>query len=678
MPADIHLTPRLCVGIDIGGTFTDFVLFDEASDQVSTFKILSTPSNPAKGVLQGLKRISSESSCIIIHGSTVATNALLERKGARTAFVTTKGFRDVLRLGRQNRRALYDWFGGGVEPLVPLDRCFEISERIDHQGRVLVPLDDKAMPALIHSLHMQNIQSVAISFLFSFTHPAHEQQVATCLRQAGFFVTPSHELLPEFREYERASTAVVNAYVSPVLDRYLGELEENLNASSFHIMQSNGGRIQAAEARRQGVRSILSGPAGGVVGAVHVAKLAGYEQLITFDMGGTSTDVSLVDGDIETTSEAEVGGYPIRVPVIDIHTVGAGGGSLAQVDEGGALRVGPESAGAVPGPVCYGQGGQVPTVTDANMLLGRLPITGLLGGKLPLDIEASSKAMGVLNTHLTVHPMAGCSESEAIALGIVQVVNAQMERAIRVISMERGHDPRDYVLVSFGGAGGVHACDLARGMGIRRVLIPPSASTLSAYGMLLANVRVDAVQTIMRSDEPSHEELRQSFSPMIEKCKADLKVQHVKPEDVEIFCELDVRYVGQSFELIVPFSTSYRESFHAHHQQRYGYRQENAPVEIVNLRVRGIGRIKPPSPSRKPMDSSADVSKAILGIQRLVLPDGPVFSPYISRAQLQPGNEIKGPAVIIQEDTTVLLGVNDHARVDESANLHIEIRSGTL
>ncbi|MFB3071504.1 MAG: hydantoinase/oxoprolinase family protein, partial [Nitrospirales bacterium] len=634
-----------------------------------------TPSSPAKAVLQGLERLSSELPRTIIHGSTVATNALLERKGARTAFVTTKGFRDILRLGRQNRRALYDWFSGGVEPLVSSDLCFEIPERIDYQGHVLISLDVNEIPALVDFLHTQHVQSVAISFLFSFTNPAHEQEVAQCLRREGFFVTASQELLPEFREYERASTTVVNAYVSPVLDQYLGELEDTLGADTFYIMQSNGGRIQATQARQQGVHSILSGPAGGVVGAVHVAKLAGCDRFITFDMGGTSTDVSLVDGEIETTSEAEVGGFPIRVPVIDIHTVGAGGGSLVRVDKGGALRVGPESAGADPGPVCYGRGGLVPTVTDANVLLGRLPASGLLGGQLPFDIEASSKAMAVLAEQLDLQPQAECSEVEAAVLGIVQVVNAQMERAIRVISVERGHDPRDYALVSFGGAGGGHACDLARGMGIRRVLIPSSASTLSAYGMLTAHVRVDAVQTIMRSDEPSYEELQGNFAPMIEKSRSDLKAQGVKPDDVEILSELDVRYVGQSYELTVPFSKTYRASFDAQHQQRYGYRQEDAPIEIVNLRVQGSGRTKPPSLSRLPIEASANASHAVTGTYRLVLPDGPVLAPHFSRERLRPGNEIDGPAVIIQDDTTIVLGINDHARVDEYANLHIEIYS---
>lgn len=671
-----HSKSQLRIGIDIGGTFTDFVVLDEADNQVSTFKILSTPSNPANAVLQGLERLSLAHSHTIIHGSTVATNALLERKGAKTAFVTTQGFRDLLHLGRQNRRALYNWFSGGVKPLVSQEACFDISERVDHRGQVVAPLDERELPALVDSLRAKQVQSVAISFLFSFTNSGHEQRVADYLRQAGFFVTSSHELLPEFREYERASTTVVNAYVSPVLDQYLGELDDALGGHTFHIMQSNGGQMQAAQARQQGVRSILSGPAGGVVGAVHVANQAEFDQLITFDMGGTSTDVSLVDREIQAISEADVGGFPIRVPVLDIHTVGAGGGSLAWVDEGGALRVGPESAGAEPGPVCYGRGGHVPTVTDANVLLGRLPTTGLLGGKMALDVEAASQSMAEFAKQLSFPPETECSAIEQAALGIVTVVTAQMERAIRVISVERGFDPRDYVLVSFGGAGGVHACDLARGMGITRVLIPPSASTLSAYGMLAADVRVDAIQTIMRSGELSYDELQDLFTPMMRKCEADLAAQGVMSKDVEIGCELDVRYVGQSFELTVPFSPSYRKSFDATHHQRYGYRQDDATIEIVNLRVRGIGRTKPPARICLPKDGSKDSVHAVVGVHRLVLPHGPVDAPHVSRVDLHFGNEVEGPAVIIQDDTTVVLGLNDHARVDEFANLHIEIGTG--
>ena len=350
-------SPHLAIAVDIGGTFTDFVVYDHLDGHLSRLKVPSTPADPAQAVLDGLRRLAPTSSPSIIHGSTVATNALLERKGASTAFVTTKGFRDLLHLGRQTRGSLYDWFSGGVPVLVPSDQCLEVPERLDHRGHALMPLDEQCLPTLIAELRAKHVESVAVSLLFSFVNPEHERRLAQRLRASGFFVTASHELLPEFREFERASTTVVNAYVSPVLNRYLGTLERVIGGRSFHVMQSNGGRIQVAQARQEGVRSLLSGPAGGVVGAAYIGKLAGCSQLVTFDMGGTSTDVSVVNGTISLTSEARIAGLPVRVPVIDVHTVGAGGGSLARVDAGGALRVGPESAGADPGPACYGRGG---------------------------------------------------------------------------------------------------------------------------------------------------------------------------------------------------------------------------------------------------------------------------------------------------------------------------------
>ena len=393
MSPDDERSP-LSIGIDIGGTFTDFVVYDHDAGDIKTFKVLSTPADPEQAVLEGLRRLSPAASYLVVHGSTVATNALLERKGACTAFVTTQGFRDVLQIGRQTRRNLYNWFSGGVPALVPRDRCLEVQERLDHRGRVLQALAKRSLSSLIKALREKRVESVALSLLFSFVNPEHERHIAQRLREAGFFVSASHELIPEFREFERASTTVVNAYVSPVLNRYLESLEQSLTGGSFHVMQSNGGRIRAAQVRQEGVRSILSGPAGGVIGAEYLARLAGFSQAITFDMGGTSTDVSVVNGVIHTTSEAEVAGMPIRVPVLDIHTVGAGGGSLARVDTGGALRVGPESAGADPGPACYGRGGRTATVTDANAFLGRLPASGLLGGELPLDMEGRPRGSG--------------------------------------------------------------------------------------------------------------------------------------------------------------------------------------------------------------------------------------------------------------------------------------------
>ena len=663
----------LSIGIDIGGTFTDFVVSDHVG--VKTFKVLSTPADPAQGVLEGLRRLPPAVDFMVVHGSTVATNALLERKGARTAFVTTQGFRDVLQIGRQTRRNLYDWFSGGVPALVPQDRCLEVPERVDHRGRVVRPLVKRSLTSLIETLRQQQVEAVALSLLFSFVNPEHERQIGQRLREAGFFVSVSHELIPEFREFERASTTVVNAYVSPVLSRYVETLERSLAGGAFHIMQSNGGRIQAAQVRQEGVRSILSGPAGGVIGAEYLARLAGFSQLITFDMGGTSTDVSVVDGAIRTTSEAEIAGLPIRVPVLDIHAVGAGGGSLARVDAGGALRVGPDSAGADPGPACYGRGGRTATVTDANAFLGRLPATGLLGGELPLDLEATREALAALSRTLAPDVAGPRVDLEEVALGILLVVNAEMERAIRVVSVERGHDPRDYVLLSFGGAGGVHACELARSLNVGRVLIPLAASTLSALGMLTANVFLDYVRTVMCPGETPFEELERRFVPMVEQAQADLTTQQVPVAARHVHCELDLRYRGQSFELTVPFSPAFRSAFHEQHARRYGHKDEAAGLEIVNLRVRAIGDVSPPRIETRAM-GPADSSEALCDERRLVFASGPRPVPFYDRLRLHPGHHVSGPAVIFQDDTTILLSETDHAHVDAWQNVLVTIGEG--
>jgi len=663
---------RLSVGIDIGGTFTDFVVYDERQNNVHSFKVLSTPSNPAHAVLTGLERLSPSSLQSIVHGSTVATNALLERKGARTSLVTTRGFRDVLAIGRQARRFLYDWFSGGAEPLIPRERCLEVAERVDQRGQVLQPLNLGDVLKVVKDLQEHQVESVAISLLFSFAHSQHEEQLALALRKAGFFVTASHELVPEFREYERTSTTVINSYVSPVLNRYLGELEDHFGANQFHIMQSNGGRIQASQARQQGVRSILSGPAGGVVGASYIAKVAGFPRVITFDMGGTSTDVALIGGEIPVTSETNIAGLPIRVPVIDIHTVGAGGGSLAHVDSGGALRVGPGSAGADPGPVCYGRGGMVPTVTDANVLLGRVPEVGLLGGTMALDVERTEHALSLFAQQLDLPPSDSVRSEDRAALGIVAVVNAQMERAIRVISVERGHDPGDYVLVSFGGAGGLHACELARSVGIRRVLIPYLASTLSAFGMLNSDVKCDCGKTVMLNGNTPFEELEQVIRPLMNQASTDLVTQGVDLPESHIYGELDVRYQGQSFELTVPFSPDFRADFEALHERRYGYSNEQASLDIVNVRVCAIGTTKSLPVSPFPT-GTVDPSSALMGEGRLGFPFGTLMVPQYDRANLYPGMVIPGPAVMVQDDTTILLLESDRATIDEFANVLVEV-----
>lgn len=660
------------VGIDIGGTFTDFVIYSSSDQSLQRFKILSTPADPADAVLQGLSQLPHHPGRHIVHGSTVATNAILERKGARTALITTKGFRDVLLIGRQNRPELYDLFPVIPPPLVPREWSFEISERVDCEGNILTPLQEHDLVSILEMLRRDAIQSVAVSFLFSFVNPAHEQWVTKRLRDEGFFVTCSSEILPEFREYERTSTTVVNAYVSPVLDTYLGRLEREIKPTEFHIVQSNGGRISVAQARGHGVRSILSGPAGGVVGARYLAGLAGFTRILTYDMGGTSTDVALVNETIHVTTEAKVGGNPIRVPVIDIHTVGAGGGSLATVDAGGNLRVGPQSAGAHPGPVCYGRGGTIPTVTDAHVVLGRLPTDGFLGGRMRLDIEAAQQAFDDLSRQIVLAPRSGLDIRQTLALGMIQIANVHMERALRVISVERGEDPRETVLVAFGGAGGLHACDLARALGIPRVLVSPMAATLSALGMLTADVQLDYVQTVMLPGSTPIEILEQSTQPLVDQGQEDLHREGVDHDQWFLSRTVDVRYVGQSFDLAVPLTSTFHEEFHRIHHARYGYSQTETPIEIVNVRVRAVGHVTPPTIPTRPL-GSADPTAAQWEDRPVVLLQGMQPVPHYWGNRLCPGHEINGPAILVLDDTTVYLGPTDHAAIDTYSNILIKV-----
>lgn len=668
------------IGIDIGGTFTDFVVFDERSGVFHTYKRLSTPHDPAQAVLDGLASLAGRglvasdqpAGTEIVHGSTVATNALLERKGARTALVTTAGFADVLAIGRQARSALYDLFAGRPEPLVPDGLRLEVAERIDRHGAILQGLDPAELPPLIQRLESLQAESVAVCLLFSFANPSHEQQLAEALREAGFLVSASWEILPEFREYERTSTTAINAYVAPVLDRYLGRLQAELTGVDLRIMQSNGGSINAQEARRHAVRSILSGPAGGAVGAFHVAAAAGLTRVITFDMGGTSTDVSLCDGGIRLTGEAEIGGLPVRVPVIDIHTVGAGGGSIAAVDSGGALRVGPQSAGADPGPACYGAGGRLPTVTDANLVLGRLAAGHFLGGRMGLDPAAAERVLAELAAQAGLVAPPGLTPAEVAALGVVRIANAHMERALRVISVERGHDPEDFALVSFGGAGGLHACDLARALGIRHVVIPAGASTLSAFGMLVADAVKDYVQTVMLPGTTALAVLEQALQPLIARARQEMAADGLAQNQVTLFAEVDLRYVGQSYELAVPLASDFVAAFHAAHRQVYGHSEAAAPLEIVNLRLRAVGAVSRPALPVADL-GNPDPSPTLLDHRPVVLADGLAPVPFYDGAALQPGHIVPGPAVVIYPDTTVFLERRDRATVDRYFNLVVQI-----
>jgi len=661
------------IGIDIGGTFTDFVIFHPVSGKLETFKLLSTPQDPSLVVLSGLDRIFEKygRQAVVIHGSTVATNALLERKGARCALITTRGFGDVLQIGRQNRPALYDLFADPPPALVPSEWRLEVDERIDHLGTIIKELDPNQVESLIPVLRASGIASVAVCFLFSFLHPEHENLVTEKLRAAGFLVSASNEILPEYREYERLSTTVVNAYVSPVMEHYLAHLEEKLTQTtpdvSLQVMQSNGGIIQPSEARRFGVRCILSGPAGGLVASQAIASLALPDkklQVITFDMGGTSTDVSLIDGVPQITTEAVISGNPIHIPMLDIHTIGAGGGSVARLDAGGALCVGPESAGADPGPACYGKG-ELPTVTDANLVLGRLSAEHFLGGQMRLDETRAAHAMDRLADEM------GVSRTRT-ALGVVQVANAHMERALRLITVERGHDPRGFSLLSFGGAGGLHAADLARGLGIPQVLIPPLASTFSAFGMLAADVVKDYTRTIMLPGHTSLVELERLMQPLSERGQIEVQAEGIPIEDIRLEPFLDMRYAGQSYELITPFHADFMSEFHMLHQRVYSYAHADAAVEIVNLRLRAVGKITPPPLLASPMHPPQP-DHARIDTRPVIFAEGIYQVPLYRAESLLPGNRLQGPALIVRSDTTLLLGLTDTASVDAFDNILIQV-----
>jgi N-methylhydantoinase A len=683
----------LNIGIDIGGTFTDFVVFNSQNGELTSFKVLSTPGDPAQAVIEGLKTILggeiSRPLPQIVHGSTVATNALLERKGAATALITTRGFKDILHIGRQNRPDLYDFFTDPAPPLAPEHLRWEVDERVASSGEVLAALDIEAIRGLPVELKEKGVQSAAVCLLFSFIYPEHEQTLGRLLQEAGLSVSLSSDVLPEYREYERASTTTVNAYVSPILERYLSSLTNSLAPNGedlkLRVMQSNGGQISPAEARRYGVRCILSGPAGGIVGAISLAKLVGGQsmpdlpplfdpsRIITFDMGGTSTDVSLIDKEPRLTTESVVGGCPISVPVLDIHTIGAGGGSLALVDAGGALRVGPQSAGADPGPACYGRG-ELPTVTDANLVLGRISPEHFLGGEMPLVPGRAETALSALGERLGLDPV-------STALGVIEVANAHMERALRLISVERGRDPglqsgAPFTLLSFGGAGGLHAVELARRLDIPYVLAPPLAATLSAFGMLAAEVVKDYTQTVMLGGDVPPQAIGAALDPMVRRGYQDLAQEGFPAGQTRVERFLDLRYKGQSYELTVPWDghEDLHPKFHAAHRLAYGYANPLAEIEIVNVRVRASGKTQPPRLTPQPV-GDPDPSAALIARRPVVLENGQtVETPFFRFESLQPGHRLSGPAVVLRSDTTIWLPPDSRAGIDGFQNILIETR----
>jgi N-methylhydantoinase A len=672
---------KLRLAVDIGGTFTDFIYIVPGTGVLETLKVPSTPSDPSRAVLDGLalilERLGEDllAGWDIIHGSTVATNALLERKGARTAFITTAGFRDLLQIGRQNRPALYDLMVAVPEALIPDDLRFEIQERIDKHGNHITPLTQSSLEQLTQEIKRANIESVAICLLFSFTNPAHELMVEAALQEPGGFISRSSAVLPEFREFERASTTAVNAYVAPVLSRYLEKLESNLQGSSIRIMQSNGGSMPVGRARQHAVQCILSGPAGGLTGATRVhgqlpPHLQTLKGLITFDMGGTSTDVALLHGRPVLTREAVIGGMPIGIPMMDIHTIGAGGGSIARLDAGGALRVGPESAGAVPGPACYGRGENA-TVTDANVLLGRILPEKFLGGRIPLSTTGAEAALHRIGDAARLTP-------HQVAAGILQIANAHMARAIRLISVERGYDLREYGLLSFGGAGGLHAVDLAHCLGIPTVIVPAQAAVFSAYGMLVSDVIRDYSKTVMLNASVPQQVIDEAYNPLIKAARADLATEQIPPERQVIEKTIDMRYAGQSYEINLPYSAEYRQAFAAQHQKFYGFARQELEIEIVTLRVRAIGRQIPIRPEPTPWDG-VDADHAIVDHRPVYLSNGigkpyqPVTIPIYDGERLRHGNAFQGPALVVRPDTTIIIDQPDRIEVDAFGSLFITL-----
>jgi N-methylhydantoinase A len=713
--------PALRIAIDTGGTFTDCVWVE--GGVLKTLKVFSTPDDPSRAIADALAKIggatigattkigeakrkpTAEAALTLLHGTTVGTNALLQRKGARVALITTSGFEDVIEIGRQARPRLYDFFFDRVAPLVRRELRFGIKERTDAEGRVLERPSDSELTRLRAAVQRADPDAIAISLLFSFANPENEMAVAAALDKLGKPLSVSHRVLPEFREYERTSTVVVNAYLQPLMQSYMERLAERARERSeefgdgsravrkrgeprIFVMQSSGGITALESAAREPVRTVLSGPAGGLVGAAAMASRSGFRKILSFDMGGTSTDVAAVQDEVRTGGQSEVAGLPVGVPMLEIHAVGAGGGSLARFDAGGALRVGPESAGADPGPICYGRGTE-PTVTDANLLMGRLRPDRFLGGEFPLDCERTRRI-----TSQWLKKQGSRLSLEQFSAGVVRVVNANMERALRIVSIERGYDPREFALVAFGGAGGLHACELAEAMAIPTVMIPARPGALSAFGILVSDVVKDYSHTLLWRFT---DRLRQGDRPAVPQAKLQKEFRKLEVAAQKEFRaerwhgalhyerSLDLRYRGQGYELNVPTTDADKENvtarFHDEHQRRYGYHHEGREIELVTIRLRvrlrvslptlqstSISKVERPA-AHRPSSHVAPVERAPVLFQ-----DRTVTTPVFERRDLVPHRSMRGPAVITEYSATTAIPPGKRFWVDGSENLVIKIK----
>ena len=659
MPAS---TIEPLIGVDTGGTFTDLVLVQ--GSRILTHKTPSTPEDFSRAVLDGVRALREQAGlsgpCTLVHSSTVATNALLEGRGARVGLITTRGFRDVLEIGRQQRPSLYNLRARRPPPLIPRARRMELSERVAADGSVLAALDDAEVERVLERLQQAGVESIALCLLFSFLRPAHERRVARAARRRRIPISVSSELVPVFREYERTATTAVNAFVAPVMTEYLRRLEQRGRGHEIRrlrIVQSNGGSLSRGDASREAAHTLLSGPAAGLMGAVAMARGIhegpGPLNLITFDMGGTSTDVSLVTDAPTLTTESVIAGHPVTLPMMDIHTVGAGGGSIARIDAGGALQVGPESAGADPGPACYGRG-DLPTVTDANLVLGRIDPKHFLGGRMSIHPQRAETALTLLAAAMNT-PL------EQAARSVVRLVNAAMERAIRVVSIERGHDCRNFTLVCFGGAGGLHACELASALRIPRVMIPRHPGVLSAWGAVSSDVIKDYARTVMLPLHPSASaRIDRTLRELTTRAHRELTAQGFEESEVVLAPSLDLRYQGQSYELTVPYGRDrgvVAERFHQAHLARYGHADADQPLEAVTVRLRATGPLSKPKLNPFAPASPTSPTRRRGGLALL------------ERDELAPGARAAGPALILEPFATTYLPADWQAVPDPYGHL---------
>jgi N-methylhydantoinase A len=681
----------LRIGVDSGGTFTDVCLFDEETGKLDIWKVPSTPDDPsrgiANGVAEGLATVDRSAADVAFlgHGTTVATNALIELKGVKTGLITTDGFRDLLEIGRQKRPSLYDMNAEKPEILVSRDRRQEVPERLKNDGSADRSLDEVKLREAVRKLAAEDVKAVAICFLYGFLNTAHERRVVEILSEdmPDVFVSASHEVAPEFREYERMSTTVVNAYLGPVMQRYIERLKYRLAelgiAVAPQLTQSNGGVIGFDMAAQLPVRTVLSGPSTGVVAAQAVGRMAGFDNIITFDVGGTSSDVALLQGGIcKLTGEANVHGYPIKAPMLDIHTVGAGGGSIAFVDSGGLLKVGPRSAGADPGPVCYGRGNTEATVTDANIVLQTLNPVEILGGRMKVRRDLAIEAVQRLADQLGL----GLMET---AQGIISVVTANMAKAIRLISVQRGHDPRDYALMAFGGAGPLHAARLAKELDMSRIIVPLTPGTLCALGLLLTDLRSDfAISRLMKLGSEAIEPIVSGFETLDAQVDSWFEQEAIEEDRRIVNRTADMRYVGQNYELQVPVPAgaigketlkALVAGFEQAHLQRFGFIAEGEAIQIVTLRVEAAGLVNKAQFAPRP-DAGPVCEAAIIGSRKVYMDEVKDFvpCPVYAREKLQAGNRISGPAIVEQMDTTTVILPDLQATVDPYLNLILEKR----